>query len=204
MRPDGRAILDIETGDDARHYYRTVLEILYHSKQAGNFLHLLIAGGRKAMSVYSLLAAAKIFYPPHDKVWTVLSSEALLKEQGQFHITPAQRHDIQVVDLPLITARFAPGISPLDTETNPDAMLSRRDLFLKKLSPEETLLAKTLEQHPYLSNEALGKLMHKSHRTIENQFRDIYKKLIRLWRCAAPACPQIVRKPYSQTLSNRN
>lgn len=174
-RPDHQPILDIATTDDAWHYYQALLTVLYTYKQQGCLLHLLISGGRKAMSVYSLLAAALVFRPPHDKVWVVLSPEKLIEKRGQFHVAGSSPlySQIQMVDLPLVTARLPPGIDPGDVVID----RSRREQFMRKLSPEERVLAELLEKHPYESNDGLAKLLNKSPRTVENQLRNIYQKL---------------------------
>lgn len=167
-------LVDVADSQSAADYHRAVLSVLYSYKEQGNNIHLLVAGGRKAMSIYAMLAAEAVFNPPHDKVWTVLSSEALIMQRGQFHIPPGMREQVVLVDLPLITQRLAPGINPLDQP----ARQSRREAFWMKLTPQEQRLAAMFERHPHASNADLGRLLHKSPRTIENQFASLYNKLI--------------------------
>lgn len=56
--------------------------------------------------------------------------------------------------------------------------ISRLDAFLAKLTPAEREVAELLRRNPYASNEQLGKIGHKSGRTVETQLASIYNKLI--------------------------
>src|SRR5690606_29338895 len=159
----------------AEAYYRGVLQVLYEYKRDGWLLHLMLAGGRKAMSIYAMLAASALFEPPHDRVWTVLSPEAMLAQPGQFHTPPGLRQQVQLVDLPLRPARIAPGTT---VEALLERPLSRSRAFLAKLTPAERDLAELLRRNPYASNDQLGQLSNKSGRTVENQLRTIYDKMI--------------------------
>jgi CRISPR-associated protein (TIGR02584 family) len=173
--PNGSPLIDIEDQRSAEAYHRAVLYVLYQYRREGYRLHLMIAGGRKAMSIYAMLAASVIFEPPYDRVWTVLSSESLMAQPGQFHIPARMRDQVQLVDLPLRPARIAPG-------TNVEVLLARpnsnREVFLAKLTDAERELAKLLLEHPYATNEELAKAAGKSHRTIGNQLASMYDKMV--------------------------
>jgi hypothetical protein len=172
---DGSPLLDIEDQRSAEAYYYGMLRVLYEYKREGWLLHLMIAGGRKAMSIYATLAASALFEPPHDRVWTVLSPESMLAKPRQFHIPAGLRNQVQVVELPLRPARIAPGTA---VEVLLERPSSRLDAFIAKLTPAEREVAELLRRNPYASNEQLGKIVHKSGRTVENQLASIYDKLI--------------------------
>ncbi|NJL54076.1 hypothetical protein HC928_02170 [bacterium] len=53
----GAPLLDIEDQAGADQYFAAVLEALAHWKREGHALHLMVSGGRKAMSTYATLAA---------------------------------------------------------------------------------------------------------------------------------------------------
>jgi CRISPR-associated protein (TIGR02584 family) len=171
---DGAPLVDIEDQRSAEVYHRSVLRVLYDYKHEGYDLHLMIAGGRKAMSIYAMLAASLIFEAPHDKVWTVLSPESMLVV-GQFHIPPGMRQQVQLVELPLRPARIAPGTDIAALLTRPT---SRNEQFIAKLTAAERDIAQLLRRHPYASNDQLGQMQNKSGKTIENQLREIYAKMI--------------------------
>lgn len=172
----GAPLFDIQDQSSVEAYYRGVLQVLYDYKQTGSALHLMVAGGRKAMSIYAMLAASVIFEPPTDKLWTVLSADALLEQPGQFHIPPGQRDAVQMVELPLRPARVAPGTAPDALLRQP--IMSRSAAFWAKLSPKERELAELMRQNPYASIGELGKKLHKSGKTIENQLGSVYNKLV--------------------------
>lgn len=173
--PNNAPLIDIEDQRSAEAYYRGVLRVLYDYKREGWLLHLMIAGGRKAMSIYAMLAASALFEPPHDRVWTVLSPDSMLAKPGQFHIPAGLRDQVQLVELPLRPARVAPGTA---VEALLERPTSRLDAFLAKLTPAEQDVVELLRRNPYASNEQLGKIGHKSGRTIENQLGGIYDKLV--------------------------
>lgn len=172
---DGRPLLDLTDAVSANAYHAALLDCLYHYRQEGYQLHLLVSGGRKAMSIYAMLAASILFEPPHDQVWTVLSPDALLAQPGVFHIPPGLRQEVQLVSLPIITERLAPGIDP---RTVLERRESHAEQFLSKLTRTEKTLALLLKSHPYASNADLAAMLSKAEKTVENQFGSIYDKLI--------------------------
>jgi CRISPR-associated protein (TIGR02584 family) len=173
--PDGTPLIDIADQTTAEAYHRGVLRVLYEYKREGWLLHLMIAGGRKAMSIYAMLAASALFEQPHDRVWTVLSPEAMLAKPGQFHIPAGMRDQVQLVELPLRPAHIAPGTA---VEALLERPVSRLDAFLAKLTPAEREVAELLRRNPYASNDQLGIMGYKKGRTVENQLASIYDKLI--------------------------
>ncbi len=172
---DGSPLIDIEDRQSAEAYHRAALHVLYQYRREGYRLHLMIAGGRKAMSIYAMLAASLIFEPPHDRVWTVLSPESMMAQPGQFHIPAGMRDQVQLVDLPLRPARVAPGT---DVEALLERPSSRSQSFLDKLTEAERELAKLLMENPYATNEELAKIAGKARRTIGNQLASMYDKMI--------------------------
>jgi len=197
-RANGSPIQDLSDSVSAQAYHRAVLTILHEYRQQGSRVHLLVSGGRKAMSIYAMLAAAALFDPPHDKVWTVLSPEAMITREGVFHIPPGMRREVQIVDLPLITARLAPGINPV---TLIERSASRSEQFLDKLSQEERNLALTLKGNPYARNTELAQSLGKSPRTVENQFASIYGKLIGFLDCGETIDPRKRRQALLDVLA---
>lgn len=176
VRGDGSPIVDIESQAAANHYYEAVLDILAEYKRQGYTLHLMVAGGRKAMSIYATLAAATLF-GSQDRVWTVLSPQYMLDQPGQFHVPVGAKHHVQLVQLPLMPARLLGTNVPQDTGSY---LRRRQDLradFFSKLSQAEQEIAEAFTQHPYHTNEELAEVLSKSKRTVDNQFASIYRKL---------------------------
>lgn len=174
--PDGSPLIDIEDQATATYYYQAVMNVLLEYKRLGHTLHLMVAGGRKAMSIYATLAAGA-FFGGQDRVWTVLSPPSMVNTPGQFHIPAGMRHQVQVVQLPLLPARFIGGNLPEDVS----AYLQRRgDLradFFSRLTRAEQEVAEVFTQNPYANNERLAEILGKDKRTVEGQLRSIYEKL---------------------------
>lgn len=173
--PDGSPLIDIEDQRSAEAYHRAALRVLYQYRRDGYHVHLMIAGGRKAMSIYAMLAASLLFEPPHDRVWTVLSPESMMAKPGQFHIPAGMRDQVQMVELLLRPARIAPGT---DIETLLAPPVSRREAFLSKLTEAEREVAKLLLSSPFATNEELAAIGGKSPRTIGNQLVSMYDKMV--------------------------
>jgi DNA-binding CsgD family transcriptional regulator len=170
---DDLPLIDVTDVISAAAYFEAVLNVLIRYRQSGERLHLLVAGGRKAMSIYAMMAAARVFDPPLDCVWTVLSSPAVIEQRHVYRIPPGQREQVQLVELPILPARLAPGTDPRSIQPR-----SRADAFVNKLSREERTLVNLLVQQPYASNAELARALVKSPSTIENQFGSIYAKLV--------------------------
>ncbi len=174
----GSPLLDIESRETAEDYFRAIYNILRTWSQDGYRLHLLIAGGRKAMSTYAMLAAGLVFRP-RDRVWTVLSPDEMLAQGSIFHVPPGWRERVQLVDLPLLPACLSPDERA--QLADPVALVAeRRDirrLLLKDLFSEERRLADLIAQKPTGTYEEYAAILGKSARTIENQVTAICNKL---------------------------
>jgi CRISPR-associated protein Csx14 len=175
---DGSPLVDILNQATATEYYRAIYSSLLKYKEQRKSLHLLVAGGRKAMSIYATLAASLLF-TQQDKVWTILSPEVLTQHKGIFHAPAQFRNQIQMVQLPIMTTRILPGSIPSYLLENPENLSgrSRRVMFIDKLTLQERRLAETVLMNPYVDNQELANLLGKSKRTVETQFRSIYNKL---------------------------
>lgn len=186
-RSDGGALYDIDDAETAQDYFAAVLTALESYRVLGSSRHLLVAGGRKAMTIYATLAASFSF-GGHDRVWTVLTPSEDLKP-GQFHIPRGRRDRVQLVQLPLLTARLLARRQTESTESHTGiidaeqvmALLhqraSVRDDFWGRLTDREQIVAATLAENPYASDEALAKILGRSVRTVQNQLSHIYSKM---------------------------
>lgn len=188
MHENGEAILDIGDQRSADAYLQAVFRVLAEYKANDCTLHLLVAGGRKAMSIYATLAATLIF-GPRDRVWTVLSPDEMVDQRGMFHIPPGLRDRVQVVDLPVIPSRLT--AAERAPAADPRTIIARhrepRTTLLERLAPAERELALLLDRHPRKTNAELAAILNKEERTVENQFRAIYQKLADFYNIDGPA-----------------
>jgi CRISPR-associated protein (TIGR02584 family) len=174
MLRSGKPMLDVNTQDTATDYFYGVFEVLKHYWQQGDRQHLLISGGRKAMSAYAMIAASYVFNHEDDRVLVVVSDERLTANHGQFHVEPGMRDQVQIVYLPLQPARLAPGSDPAELF---DRWLPMREKFLAKLSAAERELCEVFQSYQYADNKELGEYLSKSERTVAKQLENIYKKM---------------------------
>jgi len=174
--PNREALIDIRDQRSAEAYYRAVVEVLKDYRSQWYTVHLLVAGGRKAMSIFATLAAGLIF-SSNDRVWTVLTPPHLMKK-GVFHPPTGSNEAIDVIQLPIQPSRQLAGVlkmKQLDDLIGSSA--TPRDTFMENLTPQENKLTGFIQQHPYATNSELSHIMGKHPKTIENQLRSIYSKL---------------------------
>lgn len=173
---DGASMFDIDNQHSAEGYYQSVLQILYDYKREGYTIHLMVAGGRKAMSIYAMLAATVVFEQGRDRVFTVLSSDEVLRSAG-WHIPRGMREQVQVVDMPLLTARLVPSSGTPSMDILTRRFNPRDDFINNKLTPQERELVMTLMSNPMAQNKTLAQMMNKGIKTIETQMGSIYDKM---------------------------
>lgn len=172
----GGPLLDIEDDSAAEAYFYGVLDALLAYKQDNYNVHLMVAGGRKAMSVYAVYAAS-LLLDEYDAVWTVLTPKEIM-DRGAYHVRPADRGRIQVTPLPFLPSRFAP--TTLETLTREDIIehlrrrLNRKEMLLSRLTPAQLRVANTLAAHEDYSDEQIARLLVLSVKTVQRHLQDIY------------------------------
>lgn len=174
---NGQALIDISDQHSAEAYYHALLEIVRQYRVQHKPIHLLVAGGRKAMSIYAALAAALLF-GEHDRLWTIHSPKDMM-QAGLFHVAAGMQDRVQIIQLPVRPSRLLPGVLAGEDIQHllERSRTSPRQMFLQSLTEEESKVAEALHQHPYAGNDELGEILAKSPRTVENQLRTIYGKL---------------------------
>ncbi|PJF38204.1 MAG: hypothetical protein CUN55_18200, partial [Phototrophicales bacterium] len=163
---DGQPLIDISNQHSAEAYYHALLEVIREYRMRYIPIHLLIAGGRKAMSIYAALAAS-LFFGEQDRLWTIHTPQDLMRV-GLFHAPAGTQDRVQVIQLPIRPSRLLPGVLAGEDIQHLLEWLrtSPRQMFLQSLTEEENKIAETLHQHPYASNEELGNILGKSPKTI--------------------------------------
>ncbi len=176
LRGDGSGLIDIENDTTARDYYWGVINTLLHYKQQHMTVHLMIAGGRKAMSVYAAMAAP-LLLDGHDRVWTVLTPVEMIRP-GAFHVDPGFADQVQLVSLPfqpstmIFTGSTTMSIEQIRQHVT--ARSNHKSHLLSKLSPAQRRIADTLDQHPDATAADLARLLTLSIRTVNRHFEDIF------------------------------
>lgn len=173
---NGEPIIDVTDFRSAEGYFLGIYDVLLEYKLRGYTLHLMVAGGRKAMSIYATLAATRLFVEK-DRVWTVLSPPELIAQKGMFHIPLGYQDRVYVVELPILPSRLLIDYVPTEYALQPHQTTDQKLIFLAKLTSQENALIEEFMKNPYLKNAELAQRLNKSPRTIENQLQTIYRKL---------------------------
>lgn len=176
---DDRPLIDITDTHTAEVYYSGLVRLLREYRIRHQPIHLLVASGRKAMSIYATLATTLLF-GEHDIVWTVLTQSKWMQE-GLFHLPPEAQETVELVEIPSPISRLIPGEIARKTVAELTQRVSPRQLFLETLTRSERRLTETLTQHMYVSNEKLAELLNKTPKTVENQLGHIYSKLFAIF-----------------------
>ena len=87
----------------------------------------------------------------------------------------AELPGVQLVRLPVLPSRLAPGADP---HLLPERRRSNLSDFLQKLSLKEREVVEALQQSPGITNEQIAKRLGKSRSTVESQFERVYDKLV--------------------------
>lgn len=177
-RRDGSPLTDITSPDTGMEYLEGLTQVMLDYRKNEDTVHLLIAGGRKAMSVYATIAATSVL-GGEDKVFTVLSPATVTKPDGVFRLQQLPTHaqeQVEIVEFPFkkIKARIE------DLPDNATQLVQERpisDKFLTKLTDTERELALLLRDYPRATNKELAAMEYKAVKTIERHLNSIYKKL---------------------------
>lgn len=173
---NGYALLDIEDDVSAEAYFYGIVDALLYYKQQGYKVHLMVAGGRKAMSIYAVYAAS-LLLDEFDAVWTVLTPPKII-ERKVYHVNPAERKDIRLTHLPFLPSRFAP--TTLETLTRKDIIehldqrKHRKELLLSKLTPAQRRVVNAIALHDDFTDEQIADLLVLSVKTVQRHLQDIY------------------------------
>ena len=176
-RRDGSPLQDTDTQTEAEAYFHAVLGQLVRARQAGHDVHVLVSGGRKAMSIYTVVAASFVL-SYQDRIWTSIVPAELIRPD-LWHVPITWQHSLRVVALPFRASRLTSGQLddiPTDTLVWGDRP-SPVDQLRQSLTPTEKIVVEAILNHPYKSDRDIAAMVHRSHKTIEGHLGRIYRKL---------------------------
>lgn len=102
---NGEILSDIETCNSSSNAFRTIYQQIRLAKLAGKYVHLSIAGGRKTMAVFGMVAA-QLLFDEGDYLWHLYSSDEYLASK---RLHPQPNDDVHLIPIPVI---FWSNISP--------------------------------------------------------------------------------------------
>lgn len=187
---DGWPVADFRTEADTAALLRTLYRTVLAEKRAGRVVHLSIAGGRKPMAVYGMVVA-QLLFDEDDRVWHLLSEDWRPGDARVMHVRPGDR--VSLVPVPVLRwSTVSPVLTELAVREDPwEAMQAQRSLrqqedyrrrreFIEHyLTRNERELVRLACQG--LDNATIARRLHKSERTVANQFTKVYEKL-QEWR----------------------
>lgn len=185
-----RPLEDVETPEESAAAFQTFYRLIHRAKRAGEQVHLCIAGGRKTMAIYGMVAA-QLLFDARDMLWHLYSAGNFLTSR-RLHPQPGDQVSLQEVPV-LLRGYISPALGELSRFENADQALAHfqrlnlekrlaecRTFVLNELTAAERR-AVTLLVSEGLSDQEIATRLHLSPRTVEQQLRSAYSKAAAHW-----------------------
>ena len=183
---DAPIVPDVRTPDQAKAAFRAIFRTLLAQKEAGNRVHLSIAGGRNSLAVYGM-ASAQLLFDANDRLWHVFSAPEF-EASGAMH--PLKPSDASLVQIPVLRWSY---ISPVTTaivqHKDPFAAIQRQEEMMElqadehrrrflqdKLTPSEREVVEDYVMHGG-GNREIAERLHLSRLTVSTHLHRIYGKM---------------------------
>lgn len=177
---------DFWTEADVNAFLQTIYREIKSYKQAGQLIHLMIAGGRKVMSAYALVAA-QLLFDEDDRCWHLFSDFWQPGGDAKMHLEPGDRSilvPIPVLRWPpmaTVTVDLAFSDDPIQV-INHRQELQQQDsdlrikAFLRGLRPAQRAVARLLAEG--LDNQSISDRRGTTPSTVTKQISAIFTE----WR----------------------
>ena len=190
LNDGGKVLMDITSPEDVHVAFRTMYAEVRDAKLDEKKIHLLIAGGRRTLTVAGM-ATAQILFDDEDRLWH-LASHPRLEDSGNLHATPGEW--CRLIPIPVIPwGRLSPVFDVLRSVDDPfeaARLLSKlrlheqwdqaRIFVLTRLSGAEKNVVELLVRNGLSQNE-IAESLSLSTRTIEQHLRSAYQKAKEHW-----------------------
>ena len=188
---DSQGILhDVTAPQELEAAFRTLYAEIRAAKLDEKSVHLLIAGGRRTLTVFGM-AVAQMLFDDSDRLWH-LASHPDLEASARLHAAPGEW--ARLIPIPVIPwGRLSPAFNLLYAVDDPLAAAEQlrqarlheqwdlaRIFLLTKVSPAELEVVKILACDG-LSQAEIAARLSLSPRTVEQHLRSAYRKAADYW-----------------------
>lgn len=201
LEENGKPFADTESRAAGEAALRLMYQRIAHAKAKGETVHLLIAGGRKTMSIFGMVAAQMLF-DEEDRLWHLYSAGDFLTSK-RMHPQPGDA--VQLAAIPVVRwGEISPAWLSLRGIADPAAALEairrlqlerrREDMHsfvMGTLTPAERQVVETLVTTGWGDREIAAHL-HLSPRTVEQHLRAAYSKAADHWEMESVNRTQLV------------
>jgi len=201
LEGNGKPFADTESRAAGEAVLRLIYQRIAHAKSRGETVHLLVAGGRKTMSIFGMVAAQMLF-DEEDRLWHLYSTGDFLTSK-RLHPQPGDA--VQLASIPVVRwGELSPAWLSLRGIPDPWAALQaiRRLQFERRreeihsfvmgtLTPAERQVVETLVTTGWSDREIAAHL-YLSPRTVEQHLRAAYGKAAMHWEMESVNRTQLV------------
>jgi CRISPR-associated Csx14 family protein len=185
-----RPVADVETPQASAAAFQALYCLVRQAKQAGEKVHLCIAGGRKNLAIYGMVAAQMLF-DDQDRLWHLYSAGEFLSSK---RLHPGPGDDVHLLPIPvLLRSYISPALTDLRGVEDAQAAVEHlqrlaleeklaqaRAFVLGTLSGAERRAVELLVREG-LSDLAISRRLSVSPRTVEQQLRSAYARAADHW-----------------------